>query len=48
MQFDSGTSLEAAHATADELTNAIRSQLAGTDILVHVEPRDRVEPGTEI
>jgi cation diffusion facilitator family transporter len=48
VQFDSGTSLEAAHRTAHELTNAIRDQLAGADILVHVEPRDRVEPGTEI
>jgi cation diffusion facilitator family transporter len=48
VQFDAGTSLEAAHATAHELTNAIRDQLAGADILVHVEPRDRVEPGTEI
>jgi cation diffusion facilitator family transporter len=48
VQFDSGTSLEAAHKTAHELTNAIRDQLAGADILVHVEPRDRVEPGTEI
>jgi cation diffusion facilitator family transporter len=48
VQFDTGTSLEAAHKTAHELTNAIRDQLAGADILVHVEPRDRVEPGTEI
>jgi len=48
LQFDSGTSLETAHKTAHELTNAIRDQLAGADILVHVEPRDRVEPGTEI
>jgi cation diffusion facilitator family transporter len=48
VQFDAGTSLEAAHKTAHELTNAIRDQLAGADILVHVEPRDRVEPGTEI
>jgi cation diffusion facilitator family transporter len=48
VQFDAGISLEAAHKTAHELTNAIRDQLAGADILVHVEPRDRVEPGTEI
>ncbi len=48
VQFDSGISLEAAHETAHELTNAIRDQLTGADILVHVEPRDRVEPGTEI
>jgi cation diffusion facilitator family transporter len=48
LQFDDGTTLEAAHETAHELTNAIRDRLSGADILVHVEPRDRVEPGTEI
>ncbi len=48
LQFGAGTTLEAAHETAHELTNAIRDRLAGADILVHVEPRDRVEPGTEI
>lgn len=48
LQFDVGTTLEAAHATAHELTGAIRDRLTGADILVHVEPRDRVEPGTEI
>jgi cation diffusion facilitator family transporter len=48
VQFREGTTLEAAHETAHELTNAIRDRLSGADILVHVEPRDRVEPGTEI
>jgi cation diffusion facilitator family transporter len=48
VQFEAGTSLVAAHETAHELTNAIRGRLPGADILVHVEPRDRVEPGTEI
>jgi cation diffusion facilitator family transporter len=48
VQFEAGTSLVAAHETAHELTNAIRARLPGADILVHVEPRDRVEPGTEI
>jgi len=48
LQFAAGTTLEAAHKTAHELTNAIRDRLSGADILVHVEPRDRVEPGTEI
>lgn len=48
LQFTAGTTLEAAHRTAHELTNAIRDRLSGADILVHVEPRDRVEPGTEI
>lgn len=48
LQFEDGTTLESAHGTAHELTNAIRDRLRGADILVHVEPRDRVEPGTEI
>ena len=48
LQFAAGTTLEDAHKTAHELTNAMRDRLAGADILVHVEPRDRVEPGTEL
>ena len=48
LQFTAGTTLEAAHETAHEVTNAIRDRLEDADILVHVEPRDRVEPGTEI
>jgi len=48
LQFVAGTTLEAAHKTAHDVTNAIRDRLSGADILVHVEPRDRVEPGTEI
>lgn len=48
VQFDAGTTLETAHAVAHELTNAITARLPGADVLVHVEPRDRVEPGTEL
>jgi non-canonical purine NTP pyrophosphatase (RdgB/HAM1 family) len=48
VQFEAGTTLEAAHEAAHDLTGAIRARLEGADILVHVEPRDRVEPGTEI
>jgi cation diffusion facilitator family transporter len=48
LQFAAGTTLEDAHRTAHEVTNAIRERLEGADILVHVEPRDRVEPGTEL
>jgi len=48
LQFGAGTTLEAAHATAHELTSQIRAQLPGADVLVHVEPEDRVEPGTEL
>jgi cation diffusion facilitator family transporter len=48
LQFAEGTTLEAAHETAHAVTNAIRGRLEGADILVHVEPRDRVEPGAEL
>lgn len=48
VQFGAGTTLEAAHGAAHELTNAILADLPGADILVHVEPEDRVEPGTEV
>lgn len=48
LQFEDPTTLEAAQATAHKLTNAIRDRLSGADILVHVEPGDRIEPGTEI
>jgi cation diffusion facilitator family transporter len=47
LQFAAGTTLEAAHETAHELTAVIRDRLAGADILVHVEPHERVEPGDE-
>jgi len=48
VQFRSGTTLEGAHATAHALQDAIRERLAGADILIHLEPEDRVRPGTEI
>ena len=48
VQFRSGTTLEDAHATAHELQDAIRSRLRGADVLIHLEPEDRVQPGTEI
>ena len=48
LQFAAGTTLEEAHGVAHELTNAIRAQLPGADILVHVEPQDRVDPATEL
>ena len=41
-QFRSGTSLEDAHATAHELQNAIAEALGGADVLIHLEPEDRV------
>jgi len=48
VQFRSGTTLEAAHATSHELQGAIRRRLAGADVLIHLEPEDRVVPGTEV
>jgi cation diffusion facilitator family transporter len=48
VQFREGTTLEAAHETAHELQDAIASRLRNTDVLIHLEPEDRVRPGTEI
>jgi cation diffusion facilitator family transporter len=48
VQFRDGTTLEAAHATAHQLQDAIRQRLDGADVLIHLEPADRVVPGTEI
>jgi len=48
VQFRAGTTLEAAHATAHALQDAIRARLGGADVLIHLEPEDRVRPGTEI
>jgi cation diffusion facilitator family transporter len=48
VQFASGTSLESAHATAHELQDAIAARLDNVDVLIHLEPEDRVLPGTEI
>ncbi len=48
VQFRSGTTLEAAHRTSHELQHAIQHRVDGADVLIHLEPEDRVEPGTEI
>jgi cation diffusion facilitator family transporter len=48
VQFESGTTLEDAHATAHALQDAIRARLRGADVLIHLEPEDSVHPGTEI
>jgi cation diffusion facilitator family transporter len=46
VQFRAGTSLENAHRTAHELQDHINERLAGvTDVLIHLEPEDRVRPG---
>ncbi len=48
VQFRSGTTLEDAHATSHALQDAIQHRLVGADVLIHLEPEDRVVPGTEV
>ena len=48
VQFRQGTSLEDAHRTAHELQEEIGSRLDGADVLIHLEPGDRVRPGEEL
>ena len=40
VQFAGGTTLEAAHATAHQLQDAIRERLRGADVLIHLEPAE--------
>ena len=48
VQFRRGTSLEDAHRTAHELQDVIGHRLGGADVLIHLEPQDRVRPGEEL
>jgi cation diffusion facilitator family transporter len=48
VQFRAGTSLEAAHRMAHDLQDLIGSRLAGADVLIHLEPEDRVRPGERL
>jgi cation diffusion facilitator family transporter len=48
VQFRAGTSLESAHRTAHELQDVIAAKLNGADVLIHLEPEDRVRPGEEL
>jgi cation diffusion facilitator family transporter len=48
VQFRAGTSLENAHRTAHELQDLIGMRLKGADVLIHLEPEDRVRPGEEV
>ncbi len=45
VQFRSGISLEQAHRTAHALQDEIASALGGADVLIHLEPEDRLRPG---
>jgi cation diffusion facilitator family transporter len=48
VQFRAGTTLEDAHQTAHLLQDAIGARLRDADVLIHLEPEDRVRPGTEL
>lgn len=48
VQFRRGTSLEDAHRTAHDLQDVVGERLDGADVLIHLEPEDRVRPGEEI
>jgi divalent metal cation (Fe/Co/Zn/Cd) transporter len=47
LQFERGTSLEQAHEIAHAIQDKIAARLDGADVLIHLEPADRVRPGTE-
>jgi divalent metal cation (Fe/Co/Zn/Cd) transporter len=42
LQFRAGTTLEAAHAIAHQLQDSIAGRLRGADVLIHLEPEDKV------
>lgn len=48
VQFRAGTTLEEAHAIAHDLQHGIAARLPNADVLIHLEPADRVRPGTEL
>jgi cation diffusion facilitator family transporter len=49
LQFAPGTSLEDAHGTAHALQDEIARRLpGGADVLIHLEPADKVRPGAEL
>jgi cation diffusion facilitator family transporter len=43
VQFARGTTLERAHQLSHELQRAIREQVGGADVLIHLEPADALE-----
>jgi cation diffusion facilitator family transporter len=44
VQFARGTTLERAHQLSHELQGAIRAEVGGADVLIHLEPEDALEP----
>lgn len=47
LQFEAGTTLEQAHEIAHAIQDAIATRLRGADVLIHLEPADRVREGAE-
>jgi cation diffusion facilitator family transporter len=47
VQFKQGTTLEEAHAIAHDLQDRIADEIRGADVLIHLEPEDRVRPDGE-
>jgi cation diffusion facilitator family transporter len=47
IQFRHGSSLEQAHRTAHDLQDQIAAALGGADVLIHLEPEDRLRPGQQ-
>jgi cation diffusion facilitator family transporter len=47
IQYRRGTSLEQAHRIAHELQDQIAAVLGGADVLIHLEPEDRLRPGQQ-
>jgi cation diffusion facilitator family transporter len=47
IQFRHGTSLEQAHRAAHELQDQISAALGAADVLIHLEPEDRLRPGQQ-
>ena len=45
VQFVHGTTLEEAHRIGHQLQDRIADELTGADVLIHLEPEDRVRPG---
>jgi cation diffusion facilitator family transporter len=45
VQFVHGTTLEEAHRIGHELQDRIEDEIHGADVLIHLEPEDRVRPG---
>ena len=45
VQFAHGTTLEEAHRLGHEIQDTIEDELNGADVLIHLEPEDRVRPG---